>query len=197
MEFFEVINKRRTIRRFTADAVNEDDLLAMLEAARLAPSSHNQQPWHFIVIRDKNLMEELRSIVDAIFDQHIATANTEEQKTLLSGRRFHATHVFDAPVVIVALGQSLPNLSPGEQPIFNQRLQSVAAAIAQLNLTATALGYGGCWATLPLEMAQAEIEGVLGIEKPWFAAAVISIGVPARTPREIVRKSIEEIATFK
>ncbi|PIU54842.1 MAG: nitroreductase family protein, partial [Chloroflexi bacterium CG07_land_8_20_14_0_80_51_10] len=60
MEFFETVIKRRSIRRFTADPVREDDLLTMLEAARLAPSSHNQQPWHFIVIRDRELIAKLK-----------------------------------------------------------------------------------------------------------------------------------------
>jgi len=97
----------------------------------------------------------------------------------------------------VALTHPWPNPTPEDQPPFNQGLQSVAAAITHLHLAATALGYGGCWATLPLELAQTEIEAILGVEKPWFAVAVLSIGVPDKMPREIPRKSIEEIVTFK
>ena len=197
MEFFETIRRRRSIRRFTADPVREDDLLAMLEAARLAPSSHNQQPWHFIVIRDRELTAKLKDIVNATIDAQVDAADSEERARVLSGRRFYATSVFDAPVVVVALTQPWPNPIPEGQPIFNQGLQSVAAAIAQLHLAATALGYGGCWVTLPLELAQREIEAVLGVEKPWFAIAVLSIGIPAKMPREAPRKSIEEIVTFK
>ena len=197
MEFFETVIKRRSIRHFTADPVREDDLLTMLEAARLAPSSHNQQPWHFIVIRDRELIAKLKDTVSAALDAQIEAADSEERKKALSGRRFNAIHVFDAPVVMVALTHPWPNPTPEDQPPFNQGLQSVAAAITHLHLAATALGYGGCWATLPLELAQTEIEAILGVEKPWFAVAVLSIGVPDKMPREIPRKSIEEIVTFK
>ena len=197
MDFFEAIRKRRSIRRFTAEPVREDDLLTMLEAARLAPSSHNQQPWHFIVIRDRELMTKLKDIVNAMLDAQIEVAETEERKKELNKIRFNTTNVFDAPIVLVALTQPFPAPTPEDQPPFNQGLQSVAAAIAQIHLAATALGYGGCWATLPLELAQAEIEAILGIEKPWFAVALLSIGVPARMPREVPRRSIEEIVTFR
>lgn len=197
MDFFEVINKRRSTRRFTDDPVSDDDLRSMLDAARLAPSSHNQQPWHFIVIRDSELITDIKDIVDAALTAQIDLADSEERKKTLKGRRFFAVNVFDAPVVIVALTRPWPNPSPQEQPVFNQGLQSVAAAIAQLHLAATALGYGGCWATLPVEMAGEEIETILGVEPPWFVVSMLSIGVPAKTPRDIPRKSIEEIVTFK
>ena len=197
MDFFEVIRKRRSIRRFTDAPVADDDLLAMLEAARLAPSPQNQEPWHFIVIRDQELRKTLKDIVNAVIDAKIEKADNKEQKTMLNGLRFHATNVFDAPVVVVVLDQPWPNPNPEQQPIFNPGLQSVAAATAQLHLAATALGYGGCWATLAVELARKDIESILGVEKPWFAIATLSIGIPAKRPRDIPRKSIEEIATFK
>ena len=59
MEFFELIEKRKSIRRYKPDLVPDDSILKVLEAARLAPSGGNRQPWHFIVVKDKETKREL------------------------------------------------------------------------------------------------------------------------------------------
>lgn len=197
MDFFETIRKRRSIRHFTDAPVKEDDLLAMIEAARLAPSPRNEQPWHFIVIRDQQVISNLRDIVNALLDAQIQAADSKARKRSLKNRRFGATNVFDAPVVVVVLTNPFPNPDPNKQPIFNQGLQGVSAAITQFHLAATALGYGGCWVVLPLELAQVEIEAVLRVRKPWFAVALLSVGVPAKAAGKTKRKPIEEIVTFE
>lgn len=53
------IRERRSIRRYRPDAIPEEDLRAILEAARLAPSGGNRQPWHFIVVAEENLKAEV------------------------------------------------------------------------------------------------------------------------------------------
>ncbi len=196
MDFFEVIRKRGSVRHFTNDPVKEDDLMAMLGAAQRAPSPENEQPWHFIVIRDRQTIENLRDMVNALLDAHIQSAETKARKKVLKNRRFGAVNVFEAPVVIVALGRPYPNRDPASQPVFNQGLQGVSAAIENLHLAATALGYGGCWVVLPLELGRMEIEAMLGVKSPWFAVALLSIGVPAREPSGVKRKPLEEIVTF-
>jgi len=55
----EVIKKRRSIRRYKPTPVPEDILTKILEAARLAPSAGNRQPWHFIVVRDDEKKKQL------------------------------------------------------------------------------------------------------------------------------------------
>ena len=197
MDFFETIRKRRSIRRFTDEPVHEKDLMAMLEAARLAPSPKNEQPWYFIVIRDRQEIENLRDMVNALLDAQIHAAENKAYKKSLKNRRFNAVNVFDAPVVIVALTRPYPTADPENQPIFNQGLQAISAAIAQMHLAATALGYGGCWVVLPLELGRIEIEAMLGVKKPWFAAAMLSIGVPSEEPSPAKRKPIEEIFTLR
>ncbi len=170
--------------------------MQMLEAARLAPSPKNEQPWHFFVIRDRQLIDNLRDMVDALLETQIQMAEDKARKRVLKNKRFGALNVFDAPVLIAALARPYPNREPENQPVFNQGLQGVAAAIENLNLAATALGYGGCWAVLPLELGRIEIESMLAVKKPWFAIALISIGVPAKTPSENKRQPLEEIVTF-
>ena len=80
----EAIQKRRSIRKFKLDPVPDELINQMLEAARLAPSGSNRQPWRFQVIQDPALKER-------IFDE--AT--------------FNVKHVLEAPVVIVCASELL------------------------------------------------------------------------------------------
>ncbi len=197
MDFFEVIRKRCSVRRFSSEPVREDDLHLMLETARLAPSAENIQPWRFIVIRDQELKEKLRDLVEASISAQVEAFGSELERRKLQERRFYATFFADAPVVIAVATYPFPRALPGQGSIFNQGLQSVAAAITQLHLAATALGYGSCWTTLPLEFAREEMEALLEMEPPWFLAALVAVGLPAEAPPPRPRKPLEEIVSFR
>lgn len=55
MDFYEVIRSRRSIRSYKSDPIPEEVLNRVLEAARIAPSGSNRQPWEFIVLKDEEL----------------------------------------------------------------------------------------------------------------------------------------------
>jgi nitroreductase len=59
MSFINLIKKRRSIRNYKSDLVSEEVLNNILEAARLAPSASNRQPWHFIVVEDRDIKSKL------------------------------------------------------------------------------------------------------------------------------------------
>ena len=59
MDVFEALFTRRSIRKFTAEPVSDEDLQLVLKAAMCAPSAHNKQPWHFVVVRDKALLASI------------------------------------------------------------------------------------------------------------------------------------------
>ena len=59
MEFKDVITKRRSIRKYKNTPIPRDKIIKILEAARLAPSASNRQPWHFIVVEDKDDIKKL------------------------------------------------------------------------------------------------------------------------------------------
>ena len=84
MDFMDVIEKRRSIRKYKGTPVSDDQIIRVLEAARLAPSAANRYPSHFIVVRDHELRKKI------------------------AGNQACAA---DAPVIIVALGDaaSSPN----------------------------------------------------------------------------------------
>ncbi|MEM1569353.1 MAG: nitroreductase family protein [Candidatus Bathyarchaeia archaeon] len=81
MEVFEAIRRRRSIRRYKKDAkIPEEHILKILEAARLAPSAGNRQPWRFVVVKDP---EVKRKLAEACNNQ---------------------TFIADAQVAVVAIG---------------------------------------------------------------------------------------------
>ena len=59
MQFQELIEKRRSIRKYKPIKVPRDKIMKILEAARIAPSASNRQPWHFIVVEDKDMIKKL------------------------------------------------------------------------------------------------------------------------------------------
>jgi nitroreductase len=63
MEVYECIRDRRTVRSYRADAVPDRVISRILSAARWAPSSRNQQPWHFVVVTDADTLKTLGSVV--------------------------------------------------------------------------------------------------------------------------------------
>ncbi|HEY4696014.1 MAG TPA: nitroreductase family protein, partial [Candidatus Hydromicrobium sp.] len=55
-EIFEVIKKRRSVRKFTDRSVEKEKIMKIIEAARLSPSASNRQPWRFVAVADKELL---------------------------------------------------------------------------------------------------------------------------------------------
>ena len=117
MELMQAIRARRSIRNFQDRPVEEDKLLAVLEAGRLAPSAKNMQDWRFIVVRDETARSRL------------AEAARSQQ------------FVAQAPVVIAACGTSDLVMTCG-QPAY---AIDVAIALDHMTLAAASLGLGTCW----------------------------------------------------
>ena len=62
MEVYEALKSRRTVRRFKSDPIPDEVLTRILEAARWAPSSRNQQPWHLVVVKDREKLKAIGEI---------------------------------------------------------------------------------------------------------------------------------------
>jgi len=132
MDLMEAIRARRSIRNFLDRPVEEELLLAVLEAGRIAPSARNMQDWRFIVVRD------------AATRQMLAGAARDQQ------------FVGQAPVVIAACGTSDLVMTCG-QPAY---AIDVAIALDHMTLAAAALGLGTCWIGAFYEDKVKEILGV-------------------------------------
>jgi nitroreductase len=119
MDFYDVIETRRSVRRYADRPVDPAILERILNAARLAPSANNAQPWHFVVVRDGKRRRELAE---------------------LCGRQ---TFIGQAPVVIAACGRSYR--SNHHWIADHMALVDVTIAMDHLTLAARAEGLGTCW----------------------------------------------------
>ena len=205
MELFEVIQNRRSIRRFKPTPVPDEDVTRILDAGRLAPSANNTQPWSFIVIKDRAVLKQMANAVRAMVDKMLPFAENDEQaKRLAAYKGTFYTFFENAPVVIavlmepydVGMDRLLARMGYSPENIKRLRplpgLQSVSAAIENMLLAIHALGYGSCWMTGPL-MAQEAFEALLGYGKETFIAALLPMGVPDENPSARSRKALQDM----
>lgn len=125
----EVIKSRRSIRKYLPKPLKNKELEAILEAGLYAPSAHNDQPWHFTVIRDKALLERISGLSKEL----MAKSKLEWMRTMGANKNFDI--FYRAPVVVVvSLRKSA--LSP---------LVDCSAAIENMLLAAESMDIGSCW----------------------------------------------------
>ena len=167
MDLYEAIRSRYSVRKYQDKPVEQDKLDRILEAARLAPSGSNRQPWKFVVVRDAETRKQMAEACN--------------------GQAF----VGQAPVVIAALGlmpeRTMSCGVPGD-PV------DVAIALEHIALAATAEGLGTCWIGA---FNQDKVRSVLGVPPEVKVIEVMALGYPADEPRPKNRKAIEEIVCYE
>jgi nitroreductase len=149
MELIEAIKTRRSIRQFQDQPVSADHIKTIIEAAMLAPSAGNQQPWHFIIISDREKLNAIPSFHP------------------------HSRMVLQAPVAILICGD------PTGKPWPDFWVQDCSAAAQNALLAARDLGLGTVWAGIfPVEDRMAGFRSLLAIPEHIFPFALIPVGWP-------------------
>ena len=166
MEVREAINKRESVRSFLDREIAEDKLRSVLEAARLAPSAANRQPWKFVVVKDSNRREELSKAA--------------------GGQRY----VREAPVVIVAVATDTQSIMPCNVPAYPVDL---SIAVVHMSLAAVDEGLGTCWIGA---FSQEKVRAIIGIPDDHTVVALLPLGYPKTLRGVKNRKSIDEIVCY-
>ncbi len=181
METKEAIFGRRSIRKYKSTPIPEDVLREVIEAGLMAPSAINLQPWYFVVVQSPEKRQELVSVMGNVFgkfrpilEKRFATHPevVEETGQFLSG-------LGGAPVCVLAF------LLKPEYPEQEKEgvMQSVAAALENILLTAYDKGLGSCWLTAPLSMGFGpELQSRFAPDQGAFYAAV-TLGYPDAEPK--------------
>ena len=152
MEFYEVITTRRSVRSYRPDPIPEDALGRVLNAARIAPSAGNRQPWKFILVTDEGLR---RQLVPACNEQ---------------------SFIAEAPVIIAAVCAFKTHYDESGYPGTMFRVVDVAIALDHLTLAARAEGLGTCWIGA---FSNEEVKKVLSIPPEVQVVALTPLGYPA------------------
>jgi nitroreductase len=190
-EVLEVIKKRCSIREYKKTPPKKEDIEKILQAGWQAPSASNQNLAQFIVIRNKELLDKMHESVNSKINQAISYLKFQPDKDKILSYSKYLTFFNKAPVVIAVLvkpyesffnkvvGSSILDKCEIELNRGSPEIQSVAAAIENMLLAATSLGYGSCWMTGPL-VDRKRLEKLLGVIKPWQLLALIPIGYPKK-----------------
>ncbi len=167
VELLDLIGKRYSVQSFRPDPVEEDKLRKVLEAARLAPTAANRQPFQFIVIR---------------------TAGKEEKLRQIYGKEFF----WKAPILICAC--TIPSRAWTRSDGKNYSDVDVAIAVDHMTLAAASLELGTHWiAAFDIGAAR----DVLGIPEGVEPVVFTPLGYPADRPREKVRKELSDLVRYE
>ncbi len=168
MKVLDVIQKRRSVRKYKEDPIPEKALGRVLEAARLAPSGKNFQPWKFIIVKDKALKEKL------------AQAS--------AGQFFMA----EAPIIIVGCG--FPDNCYARMGRYMKSWSvDVTIALEHLILQAQEEGLGTCWIG---SFEEEGVKAILNVPEEVKVLALTPLGYPDEIPRFRGRKSLDEIISY-
>ena len=194
----DAIEKRRSIRKFKSDPVPDEHITALIEAARLAPSGSNTQPWRFKIVSD------------------------DETKAKLAVAAYHQSFVAQAPVVLVCCadlhgyfeGITARSQDFGKEGALEETMMrvlrdraeqlkmmnvqdlapgiafNVAIAVEHIVLRALDFGLGSCWVRM---IDEQKIKDIFGWGNSMHVVALLPLGYPDEAPAPRKRRTIEEI----
>ena len=164
MDAFETLMTRRSVRAYTDEPVSEDRLRKILAAGMQAPSANNRQPWHFVVVRQRERLDALAGVLP--FGKMLA----------------------QAPLGIVVCADA------GVQPIAGYWTQDCAAATQNILLACHALGLGAVWiGVYPREERVAALRELLSLPAAVTPLCAIAAGRPAERVGPVDRFRPERI----
>jgi len=191
LEFYEAVERRRSIRRFRTGAVDESVVRRLVEAACKAPSAGNSQPWRFIIVRDRALLQHLVEVNTRFSRSAWAAFDSQMARDVASrGGRWDKSYVAELPVVIAVCYRVGVKNIPDEL-----MWASTWCAIENMLLAATAEGLGSCPYTLFRDEEKA-LKEVLRIPEDHRIACIVHIGYVSDTPKPPLRKEFQEIVGY-
>lgn len=155
MDAMDALLSRRSIRRYQKEAVPEELIGELLNAAMSAPSARNEQPWHFVVIQDRKILDEVP--------------------------RIHpwSDMLREAPLAIAVCADLQ---LPGDEAFW---VQDCSAATENILIAAQAKGLGAVWlGVYPTDDIVKGIQNLLALPQHVIPLSIISVGYPAeKKPR--------------
>ena len=191
-EALDTIHARHSIRQFSPEPIGEDELMTMLDAANQAPSAHNRQSWKFVILEGgaRSDLAELVTTLSKTFD-----------KPASSLLRMAARSIASAPATIAVIntgdlishGTDLFQVDKEQAFDFfrTMEIQSSAAAVENLLLAATSLGFGAVWLGI-LYLVKDRILEFLQEPAGEFMA-VVPVGRPLRQTKGPGKKPLENV----
>jgi len=182
MDIKDAISGRRSVREYTAQAVDEQTIRHLVDAAVHAPNAVNLQPWTFTIVRDQDLLGRMSRdakahMLASVLPTMPVSPQADHFRSLLNDPNFHI--FYRAPVLILISATA-------QGPWI---VEDCALAAENLMLAAYAVGLGTCW----IGFAQSFLntpdgKKALGLPAAWVPVAPIIVGHPKAVPAPVPRK---------
>ena len=168
---------RRSIRKYKPKQITKEELDTLIECAKYAPSGKNKQTWHFTVVQNKEIIDEMN-----IDFKQVATDNKK-----IAEEGYHV--FYHAPTVIVVSGK--------EDETYAQA--DCASAVENILIAAEALGLGSCFVCLVIKIFQKEdlmekYQGKLQLPEGYKPLYTVAVGYPEEEGTKHPRK--ENVVTY-
>lgn len=208
-EFFKnIVTNRRSIRRFKDEPVPKEIIEEIIDCARWAPSDTNQQPWKFISISNKNIIQKIEEATKKGMEKLKKRAEKLGKEDVIKKIEVFSRYALvfkNAPHMLICLAE--PYKSKFTEEIFDpigyskgiwrdEGIKSTSLAVQNILLAAHALGYGACPMSAPIILAEEEIRKVLNVEDKYIIALIIALGKPEGSTSAPPRKELSEILEY-
>lgn len=164
MDTLTTLHTRRSVRSYTNQHVTDEEIHTLLDAAMIAPSAGNAQPWEFIVVRDKGVLQSIPKV------------------------NSYAAMAAKAPAAIVICGNLQAEKYPGFWP------QDCSAATQNILLAGTAIGLGTVWtAVYPIEDRINAARELFRLPEHIMPFSIVVIGHPASEQKRLIRFEAKKV----
>ncbi len=179
MDVRTAIERRRSIRKYKPAAVEKEKLEMLMEAARLAPSSSNRQPWRFFLAEKPGIKAEIARACyqDFIQQAPVIILCYADLKHYRSGQ-------------VKALARRIISGDPRYQKRVSVAFLDAAIAIEHMVLQAVELGLGTCWVRLAHE---GKLSKIIKIPDDYVFVSLLTVGYPDEAPSPRPRLERKEI----
>ena len=182
MDVKDAIMGRRSIRKYKSTPISEEDIRDILEAGTMAPSASNLQPWYFVAVSRRDKLDQIIETMQKVSEAVMPSLEDRFKKypQVVAETRHFIGMLGDAPLAILVFLFKDDEVYTRKE---KELMQSTAAAIENMLLTAYDKGIGSCWMTSPLEAGLDEALREQFAPDKGKMMALLSFGYPDQEPK--------------
>ena len=206
------ILERRSVRNFTDKPVSDHLIRRVIEAGRFAPTSGNCQPWKFIVLTDKGMIDEIDDMVHGMMQGFYAMYKDEEMvkglEDMVTADMPHPPFdprlaeggcaVWASKELLASLGApAVILLAADERAIAGPEIQ-IGICGQNMSLAANSLEIKSCWSSIyALIETNPDMKAKLGLEPPWKIISAMALGYPSFNQEGMVPREYRPVSWFR
>ncbi len=192
-ELLEVMATRRSVRVYRSGQITDGQLQLMFEAARLAPSGANSQPWEFVVTRDRAKMKRVRQIYSDEWNQR-------KLEDPVHYKGLKKDYVGDVSALVLVCGDARTKrvYLTTRQPADREKLfqANVANAVEHMMLAAASMGFGTVWVSVRKEV-EPELRTLFKVPRSLRLLWVMPVGRPRAWPKPKPRRRVDDFVHWE